>query len=107
MKIAAQHAEAVGERAGVCVEEWLLLNRVALSSCGVSPGNVEFAATVEADFADSGLAFGDGTAVAAGEAAQAVVFEIFYQGRFGFVGALVEDGAEGGHGEHCVYSNAA
>jgi hypothetical protein len=37
--------------------------------------------------------------VAAGEAADAVVAEILDQGRVGFADSLVEDVAEGGHGE--------
>ena len=73
MEIAAEHAEAVGERAGIGVEERLLLDGIALHSGGVSPGDVELAAAIEADLADSGLAFGDRAAVAAGEAADAVV----------------------------------
>ena len=98
VKIAAQHSEAVGEGAGMGVEERLLLHGIALGSGGVSPGDIEGAAAVVADFADSGLAFGDGAAVSAGEAAEAVVAELFDKGGVGFADALVEDGAEGGHG---------
>jgi hypothetical protein len=73
VQVAAQHAEAVGQRAGIGVEKRLLLDGIALRSGDVSPGNVELAAAVEADFADAGLAFGNGAAVSAGEAAQAIV----------------------------------
>ena len=83
MEVAAQHAEAVGERAGMGVEERLLFDGIALHSGGVSPGDVECAAAVEADFADAGLAFGDGAAVAAGKTADAVVVEFFVEGRIG------------------------
>jgi hypothetical protein len=36
--------------------------------------------------------------VSAGEAADAVVAELFVESGIGFANALVEDGAEGGHG---------
>jgi hypothetical protein len=81
----------------VGVEEWFLLDGVALGSGSVSPGDVESAGAVEADFADSGLAFGDGAAVSAGEAADAVVVEFFVESWVGFADSLIEDGAEGGH----------
>jgi hypothetical protein len=99
MQIAAEHAEAVGESAGVGVEEGLLLDGIALHAGGVSPGDVEFAAAIEANFADSGLTVGDWTTVAAGEAADAVIAEIFNQARISFADSLVENVAQGGHGE--------
>ena len=98
MQVAAQHAEAVGQRAGIGVKKRLLLDGIALRSGGVSPGDVELAAAVVADLADAGLAFGDGAAVAAGEAADAVVVELLVESCVGFADSLVEDGAEGGHG---------
>ena len=98
MQIAAQHAEAVGQRAGVSVEEWLLLDGIALRPRHVSPGNVELAASVVADFADAGLALGNGTAVAAGGAAQAVVVEFFDEEGISLVNVGIEDCAEGRHG---------
>jgi hypothetical protein len=80
------------------VEEWFLLDWIALGSGGVSPGDIEGTSAVVADFADSGLAFGDGTAVSAGEAAQAVVIELFVENGIGFADLLVEKTAERGHG---------
>jgi hypothetical protein len=80
------------------VEEWFLFDWVALSSGGVSPGCVERAAAVEADFANAGLAFGNRAAVAAGKAADAVVTEFFVERGISLANFLVEDGAEGGHG---------
>ena len=97
VEIASHHAEAVGQGAGMGVEKRFLLDGIAVRAGGVSPGNVERAATVVADFADSGLAFGDGTAVSAGEAADAVVGESFVERGVCFADALIEDGAEGGH----------
>src|SRR5208282_2917561 len=78
------------------VEEGLFLNRIALGAGRVSPGSVKRAAAVVADFADSGSAFGDGTAVAARKAAQATVFELFVEMRIGFLDMLIEDRAQGG-----------
>jgi hypothetical protein len=89
MEIAAQHAETVGESAGVGVEERLFFDGIALHSCGVSPGDEELAAAIEADFADAGLAFGDGTAVTTGEAADPVVFEFVVEREVGFADSLV------------------
>ena len=86
MQIAAQHAEAVGERAGMGMKERFFFDGVALGSGGVSPGDVERAAAVVADFADSGLAFGDGTTMSAGEAAHAVVVELLVERGIGFDG---------------------
>jgi hypothetical protein len=98
MQIAAEHAEAIGERSGIRVEEWLFLDGVALHAGGVSPGDEEFSAAIEADFADAGLAFGNGAAVAAGETADAVVVEFFVERRICLADSLVEDVAQGGHG---------
>ena len=105
VQVAPQHAEAVGERSGMGVEERFLFDWVALGSGGVSPGDVERAAAIEADFADSGLAFGDGAAMSASEAAHAIVVELLVECGIGFADLLVEEGAGGGHG--WFYSNAA
>ena len=107
VKVAAEHAEAVGERAGMSVKERFFFDGVALGAGGVSPGDVERAAAVVADFADAGLAFGDGTAVSAGEAAGAVVLELLVESGIGFADALVENGAEGGQRGPLGYFNAA
>src|SRR5271163_4014996 len=72
MQIAAKHSETVGQGSGVRVEEGLLFDWVTLHSRDVAPGGVERAFAVEADFTDSGLAFGDGAAVAAGVAADSI-----------------------------------
>src|SRR5258708_10913390 len=95
--IAAQHAEAVSESAGICVEERLLLDRIALGSGNVSPGNVEGAAAVVTDFADTRLAVGDGAAVAAGEAANPAMVELLVQARIGLMNSFVEETAKGRH----------
>ena len=98
MEVATQHAEAVGERSGISMEERLLLDGVALHAGGVSPRDIEFATAIEADLADSGLTVGDRAAVAAGEAAHAIVSERLDEGRISFADSLVENVAQGGHG---------
>lgn len=75
----------------------LFLDRVALSASGVSPGNVKRATAVIADFADAGLAFGDGAAMSTGKAADTIIAQIFVQIRVGFADSLVEDVLEGWH----------
>src|SRR5271154_49853 len=102
MQIAAQHTEAVSQRAGMSVEEWLLLDGIALHSGGVSPRHVEGSAAVVADFADAGLTFGNGAAMTAGETADAVAFEFFVERGLRFADLLVEDVAEGGHGSAVI-----
>ena len=77
MKIAAQHAEAVGEGATIRVEERLLLNRVTLYPAHVAPRGVERSAAVEADFADPCLPVGYGAAMSAGIAAHPVAVQLF------------------------------
>jgi hypothetical protein len=98
VKVAAQHAEAVSESAGICVEEWLLFDGIALSSGNVSPRDVESAAAVVADFADTRLAVGDGAAVAAGEAANPAIVEFLVKARVGLMNSFIEETAKGGHG---------
>jgi len=77
-----------------------------LHSGGVSPGNVERAAAVVADFAYAWLAFGDGAAVSAGKTADAVVVKFFLERGVGLANFAVEDVAEGRHGKLWGYSSA-
>jgi hypothetical protein len=53
--------------------------------------NVQGASEVEADFADAGLTFGDGTLVSAGVAAEAVAVEGLNELGRGFLHVLIED----------------
>ena len=73
MQIATEHAEAVGQRAGIGVEERLFLDRVALHAADVPPRHQQPAVVVEADLADADGAVGKRTAVAARRAAEAAV----------------------------------
>jgi hypothetical protein len=97
VEIAAQHTETVGESAGVRVEERLFFDGIALHPRGVSPGNVECAAAVEADLAHARLAFGNRAAVTAGKTADAVVVELFVESGVCLANSAVEDVTEGGH----------
>ena len=99
VQIAAEHSEAVGECAGVGVKERLLLDGIALGTGGVSPRDKECATSVVADFADSRLAFRDGTAMSAGEAAKAIVLEFFVEMGIRFTDSFIEDTTQCGHGE--------
>jgi hypothetical protein len=77
MKVTANHAEAVGERPTVRMEERLLLNRVTLHPAYIAPRDVECSLTVEAHFADPGLPIGNGAAVSTGVAPHAVAIDLF------------------------------
>ncbi len=99
MQVAAEHAEAVGESAWISVEERLFFDGIALHAGGVSPGDVEFAAAIEADFADSWLAFGNGQQWPQEKQRTRLLPRFSYKGRICFADSLVEDVAEGGHGK--------
>ena len=88
VQIAAQHSETVGQGSGVGVEEWFLLDGIALGSGNVSPGNVELASAIEADFANAGLSFGNGAAVTAGITAEVIAIQLFPESGIGFANAV-------------------
>ena len=79
MQIASQHAETVRKGARVGVEERLLLDGIALHTAYIAPWNVELSAPIEANLAHSRLAFGNGAAVPASEAAYAIALNRFVQ----------------------------
>ena len=89
MQIAAEHSETVSKSPGVCVEKWLLLDRVTLHSGDIAPGNVERAAVVEADLADTGLSLGNRATVAAGITADTIAIQFFPKSRVAFADAVV------------------
>lgn len=93
MQVAAEHAEAVCQRARVGMEEWFLLNGVALHSPHVAPGNVKLASCIEPDFADPRLTFRNGTAVAAGIATNAIAIDRLVQ--LALADILIENFAKG------------
>jgi hypothetical protein len=68
-----------------------------LHSSGIAPGDVESATAVVANFANAGLAFGNGAAVAAGKTADALVVEFFVERGVRFADSPIQDIAEGGH----------
>src|ERR1035441_5726645 len=75
VQVAAEHAETQGGGARAHVVEGLLLDGVALHRLHISPGHIQLAVAMEADLADSGVAFGYRTAVAAGVAADAAIVD--------------------------------
>src|ERR1700676_5468928 len=77
MQIAAEHPETVSERAGMSVEKWLLLDRIALHSGNIAPGNVKRAALVKANFADPRLPVGNRAAMSTGIAAHTIAIQLF------------------------------
>src|SRR4051812_29950753 len=97
MQVASQHAKAVSEGARNGVEERLLLNWVTLDAANVPPWNVQLAAAVVANLADSCLALGNGAGVSAGVAAEAIAIEVFDQLGRGLAHVRVENVFEGGH----------
>ena len=81
------------------MEEWLFFDGIALHSGNVTPGNVELTTVIEAHFADAGLPVGNGAAVAAGIAANAVGVDLLPEGGIGFADAGVggQDVVQCGH----------
>ncbi len=65
MKIATQHAEGQGERAGQYVVERFLLGRIALQRADISPRDLQHTVLVEPDLADAAFAREDRAAVPA------------------------------------------
>jgi len=96
MQVASQHAEAVRQRARISMEKRLLLNRIALHSAHVAPGNVELSTEVVAHFAYTRLPLGNRTAVPAGKAPHSIAINFLVQ--IAFADLLIEDFAQGRHG---------
>ena len=90
MQIAAEHAEAVGERARVGVEERLLLDRIALHAADVAPRHAQRAAVVEPHLAHAHRAVGDRALMTAGMTAQTIALERLDELGRRFVRALGE-----------------
>jgi hypothetical protein len=89
------------------VKEGLFFDGIALRSGGVSPGDIKCPTSVVANFADSRLVFGNGTAMSASKTAHPVVIELLIKMRSGFANPLVQNTAESAHGNLSFYSNAA
>ena len=97
MEIAAEHAEAERQRAGMGVEERLLLDRIALHAADVAIRHVQHAAAIEAHLADAGGAVGNGTRVAARMTAQPAAVDRLDQLRRGLDRPGLEHLSESGH----------
>jgi hypothetical protein len=79
MQIATEHANAVGQGAGIGMEKWFLLDGIALHPRRISPGNVELAAAIKTNLAHPGLSLRNGAAVTTGEAANAIMAELLVE----------------------------
>ena len=100
VQIASKHPEAVRERAGLRVKEWLLLDRITLNAAHIAPGNEQTSAFVEPHLADANRALRQRTAVAARVAAQPAVRQPLVQ--FAFARLVREHLSQCGHGLlHC------
>src|SRR5271165_5022617 len=97
MQVAAQHAKAVGQRSRISMEERLLLDRIALHAAHITPRDIESAAAVISNFANSGLAVGNRTAMAAGVTANAIAVKLLVKLACAFANVLVYDIAQSGH----------
>jgi uncharacterized protein len=97
MEVAAQHPKAERERAGMGVEERLLLDRIALHAADVPVRHVQDAAAVEAHLADADGALGDGAGVAAGIAAEPAALNRLHELRRRGNGSRLEHFREGRH----------
>jgi len=80
------------------MKERLLLNGIALHSANIAPGHVESPTLVVAHLADPGLALGNGAAMPAGVAANAIAVELLVE--IAFADGLVDDVAQGGQWEN-------
>ena len=77
------------------VEEWFLLDGITLGSGGVSPGNVERAAAVVANLADTGLPFGNRAAMSARKATHTITVKPFV--KISFTNMFINDIAKRRH----------
>ena len=75
VEIAPEHSEAERKGARAGVEEWLLLDWIALHAADVAVGHVQRPAAIEAHLADAKRAVGNRALVTAGVAAQAAAFD--------------------------------
>ena len=73
VQIATQHAEAVRQRAGMRVEERLLLDGIALHAADVAPRHAQASAVVETHLADADGPVRQRTAMAARVTAEAAI----------------------------------
>ena len=101
VQIASKHPEAVRERAGLRVKEWLLLDGITLNAAHIAPGHEQTSAFVEPHLADANRALRQRTAVAARVAAQPAVRQPLVQ--FAFARLVREHLSQCGHGLlHCI-----
>ncbi len=76
MEITAEHAKAVGQGTGVGMKERFFLYGITLDATDVAPRHIQLAAPVEADLTNPRPSIRDGTAMATGKTADALVVEV-------------------------------
>src|SRR4029077_13925907 len=96
MKIATQHAEAVGQRTRIGMEEGLLLDRIALHAADIAPRDVEGSATVVTDLTYTGLPVGDRATMSACVATNTVAIQLLVELTLAHL--LIDDFTKSGHG---------
>ena len=97
MEIAAEHADAVSQRARIDVKKRLLLDRIALHAADIAPRDVQPSALVEANFAHAHRAVGDRTLMAAGMTAESPAGQRFDELGRRLAGAGRQDMLKSGH----------
>ena len=101
MEITAEHAKAVGQGTGVGMKERFFLYGIALDATDIAPRHIEFAGPVESDLTNPRPSVRDGTAMATGKTADALIVELLVKLAFAYM--HVDDIAQGGH-EKTLYS---
>ncbi len=76
------------------MEEWLLLDRIALHARNVSVGNIKLAAAIEADLANSGLTLVNRATVSAGITADSFALDRLPKRAIALANMLIENVAQ-------------
>ena len=79
MVVATQHTEAQRQRARERMKERFLLDRIALQRSDVALRNIEFASSIESNFADARQAVENDAPMAARETSDAVVVKLLVE----------------------------
>ena len=97
MEITAEHAKAVGQGAGVGMKERFFLYGIALDATDIAPRHIEFAGPVESDLTNPRPSVRDGTAMATGKTADALIVELLV--KLAFPNVFVKHITQGCHND--------
>src|SRR5215510_12530975 len=97
MEIKDEHAKAVGQGAGVGMKERFFLYGIALDATDIAPRHIEFAVPVESDLTNPRPSVRDGTAVATGKTADALIVELLV--KLAFPNVFVKHITQGCHND--------